>query len=82
MNIKKRVRTHKEGEGSSKSVHHAYKWEGVDTCKYVRKKSLFACILLYFYILYLHFVISLYVLLSYFVVFVDNFHYCFLKHML
>jgi len=43
------VRTHEGGRRSSKSVHHAYKREGADTSKYVRRKVLFARILQYFH---------------------------------
>ena len=38
------VCTHEMGRGSSNSVHHAYKEEGVDTSECVRQNSHFACI--------------------------------------
>ena len=50
MGVINLLRTHEgRGWGSSKGVRHAHKGEEVDIFKYVRKKSLFGCILLYFH---------------------------------
>ena len=65
------VRTHEGGRESSKCLHRTYKGEGVDTSKYVRK-SPFLQVFCYIFICK--------VLLSHFVVVVDNFHYCFIKY--
>ena len=58
---------------SSKSVRHAYKGEGVDTCVRTQNSP------------FLHVFCDIFickVLLSDFVVFDIDFHYCFIKHWL
>ena len=67
------VRTHEGERGSGKSVHHVYKGKGADTPKKYAKSP------------FLHVFCNVFifnVLLSYFAVFGNDIHYCFIKHLL